>query len=278
MHLYSRNILRMVISFLLWYLAYVVTTPRFLFSVLHGQPSIALIKLDMPGHLWYLFFAICLYVLIPILRSITASRDLTKYVLALTLVAGGALPTLLDIPFLQDFGTVTLLRDNLYGAYGYQLGMGYFAYFVVGYALSTCELTPKRLRLFILAGCLGFAYTVAMTVSSSVILDTKTQAYFNYCSLNILGESCSVFYATRYAVEKHTLSPQLSTKLAMLSDSVFGIYLIHMRVINLVCLVVEPLKYNSLFMTGLMVASVFIISYLSTRLIRRIPIAKDWIV
>lgn len=156
--------------------------------------------------------------------------------------------------------------------------MGYFAYFVVGYALSTCELTPKRLRLFILAGCLGFAYTVAMTVSSSVILDTKTQAYFNYCSLNILGESCSVFYATRYAVEKHTLSPQLSTKLAMLSDSVFGIYLIHMRVINLVCLVVEPLKYNSLFMTGLMVASVFVISYLSTRLIRRIPIAKDWIV
>lgn len=184
--LYSKNVLRIVTIILFWGLVY---------ALLHKPPTdltfsslYDFFKVWVLGHyhMWFLYMIAGLYILVPILRCITASEQSTAYFLAVAFIVNSI------IPFLTSFGHLSLLSDLLTKMM-FEVPIGYSFYFVLGYWLNEHRFTSMQRRALLLGGVLGVIATIVLTWILSVDAGKGVQTFYNYLSLPVCLASVGVF-------------------------------------------------------------------------------------
>lgn len=170
-------------------------------------------------HLWYLYTLIGIYLLAPFLKILVNHCSEKQLILLLFLMM--LCPTIR--PFIN---LITPMYIYLFEP----LFNGYITCFLMGYILSKMKCDYKTVIGFAVAGVLGLAGSVILNHlhSSNEAIDLVVN--YGY-SLWHYALAAAIFVCARFAFEKKTSSGRIASALSKYS---FGIYLVHVAVIDLI--------------------------------------------
>lgn len=275
--LFTKNIIRLLISYFFWSLLY---------SLLHHKNSLSsFVRHTIAGHyhMWFILAIIGLYILTPLLRKITESRKLTKYFLILALCLS-IFPKFLililnECPISQLHAAADILTSFL-SSIGTKLIQGYSFFYVLGYYLHTTDFTKLARIVSYLLGLLGFILTIGLTAISSIHKSEMDQSYYSYLSVNVILEAIGVFVFAKYELSKIKASQRFASFIQKISKYTFGCYLMHDFVIYGFAnyLHIDATYYNPLVAVPFLTVVTFTISTLASALLNHIPILKKYIV
>lgn len=276
-----KNILRVAAAFLFWSALYAGVAV----VAGGGMSKKDLLITFMRGHyhLWFLFLIAGLYLVVPLLRRIVTSAEMTRYFLLLALLFTFVLPELATLlsdlpdPFAARLGQCAAgLLDNA----SIQMTAGYVAYFVLGYYLSTTDIKPRLRRISYALGLLGLLATFLLIWADSVQKQAPYGKYGNAFTVNVLLISVAVFLFAKYHLPAPGAPGRLGGLMRGLSNCSFGIYLIHPLVIEQLNprLGLDTLAFPALLSVPLIVLFVFAVSAAVSALLHQIPFIRDYFV
>lgn len=264
--LYSKNLLRIICAFAVWSLFYAVVKfdgniDTFFKSFLLGH-----------HHMYFLYLIAGLYVAVPILRKICEDERIMRYFLVLALVFTFILPAVSKLPHMS---VVASIEQKI----SFRIAVGYSAYFVGGYYLSRVDISKKgRVAIYGL-GILAFLFTAVMTRVCSLQAQKLYDGFYNGFSVNVLLEAISLFVFAKYNMSKPPKNERRARAISELSKITFGIYLVHMFVLDAVdSFGILAGVSNAVVYAGVKFALVFIISALISYVINKIPVLNKYIV
>lgn len=279
--LYSKNILHILLALIFWSISYKLLASTV--SILQGTKEFSVDLLlnnftnfiyETPWlHLWFLYALISIYILVPILRLITAntSYQIFCYLLILYFFTNGILP------FLNNTFNIYILLFKIPDL------IGYTGYFLAGYFFYKYEL--KKSHRTILYICAAIALGYSYIHSEYKALDQGFPSIFYYFDNNSITNipiTCAIFvYAKKWFSNRKDLSVKLqnSRLIRQISSNCFGIYLSHMLFFNVLILIgINITSFNVLISIPVLTIGIFIMSYIATETIKRIPRIGNWIV
>lgn len=219
-------------------------------------------------HLYFLFVMVTVYLFTPALRRLTANSDtiaVRGYAVAALVLAAGD----------------TLVR-NRYGfpSNAFAMGVPYLGYFLLGYSLRD---TASKGRDRWLYG-IGFVVSVAVTVLGTAwtmfhwTTGAMRQYLYNFFSPTICVMAVCVFVLLAGATHTSPLFRLLRPFTRLLSDTSFGVYLVHPAILLLaqregfLATRMDWWLYLPGVTLGVLFASVAV-----TRLLQAIPIARSFV-
>lgn len=227
--LLRKNVARIAVAFAVWSAVYLVwdvatgavaPTPRGLLSAF----------VTGHYHLWYLQMQAFLYLTVPLLAPIARDRRLTRLMVGLS-VAFCFVPNLV---FMSQAAADVFAPayDNM----NVSFVCGYVGYFVLGRYLATVELSKASRRVLYVSGLVAVAFTAAGTSWLSVDAGFARGDLYGYLMPNTLLASAAVFVAVRYGLGgergERFAGSRLGRATAALSSASFGIYLVHLLVLE----------------------------------------------
>lgn len=220
--LFQKYIPRILLAFLVWSALYAAIE-------CHGSPRVFVTQL-LRGHyhMWYLYMLTGFYLIVPILRRITASERLTWYFLALSAVFTFGVPDLMLAAKIADrmwdFGLADLF-STIKQYTMFFLTLGFVPYFVLGHALYQRQLSKRETIVLCALGLLGFVLTPLLNARLSAINGAPQEEFLAYNKFCVLFQTAGVFAAAK------AVSPRLSGRMQRLIISAaacsFGVYLVH---------------------------------------------------
>lgn len=268
--IFHKYIKRIILTFVIWSAVYAIAYNR--------SFSISTIASFVTGHyhLWYLYLIVGLYLCVPILRAVTISRKNTEYFLVLSAVFTFLVPTFLDVSKLIVFTenssilkTISSVKSIINNKLMLFLVLGYTPYFVLGYYLKNVKIS-KHLELCIYAlGILGFASTFLFTMQASKISGTKINFYsFKY--IGVLSESIAVYVFAKCRIDSARVN-FLRKSVTFLSTVSFGVYLVHVIVLDAVYKLLPLSSLPIPFVVPVMAFLTSIVSIVISSVINRMP-------
>ena len=260
--LYKKNILRIITAFIFWSLIYAIKTNNFFVK---GKESIVpFLRSFFEGHyhLWFLYMIVGLYMMVPILRKVTADKKVTEYFFIISIIFSFIIPTICKMPTISK-------------VLGY-VNFKYITYFVLGYYLSKNEISVKTRKIIYVFSLMGFLVTI---FGSSIIANYKKIPFglYNEFYLNVFLETIGLFVFVKNI--KFNINNKQSNILNKLVKYSFGIYLIHVLVIDDIKKIgITPLTFNPIISIPIISILTFIISLIISAIINHIPILKKYIV
>ena len=252
--LYSKNIKRMSIAFLLWSPFYGLTSCVFKSAELK---DILIRIVTGHVHLWFLFMIIGLYMIVPFLREITKSKFMRNYFLLLALIFASVIPQSISIIAEHSPEISEILRTVLNKFY-FHFVLGYTGYFVLGYALDQVEISRKFEAVIYFAGLV------------SIIFFGTTYGAF---SLNSVIICVAIFILCKKHFPKGIKSAQI---LKFISGYCFGIYLSHPLFIGILKYFgITSLRFNLYISIPTIAILVFIISFVFSVICKKIPVLEN---
>lgn len=266
-NLYTKNIFRIVTAFIFWSALYAVVY----YKPGNGLSSLITSFLKGHYHLWFCYMIIGLYIITPLLRKITADSQSTLYFLILSLICTFVLPTIIDI-------TNSTTLTAMFAKTKWHFTLGFSSYFICGYYLCKVELSKKQQHFIYFLGLLGFLSTIL--ISSFVALQKgKPFGYYENFTINVMLESISVFVFFKYKISNLHFSQKSQKMISILSSCSFGIYLVHILVLDsLEKLGLYTLSFNAIISVPIIALTVFLISFIISAVIHRIPVLKKYII
>ena len=272
--LYSKYVLRMTTSFLVWSILYAaiadVSTTERIERIITGN-----------YHMWFILMITGLYICTPVIKAITSDETRMKYYLVLSGIFAFAVPWLVCL--VNDFaggghfakGVAAIYADI--GVMNLSILMGYPAYYVLGYYLSRTELSVGVRRAIYLAGIAGFVLTGALTAAVSLRSGVALENYYGYFSVNILLMAAAVFTWFKYNMNKAGRYAPLMAKLAGYS---YGAYLVHALVIKELRkqFGLTTMSFQPVAALLLITAIVFVVSFAVSAVLNHIPVVKKYCV
>jgi len=254
--LYKKSIPRLVRSYLFWTSYYSIIDDVFVnIEGIQYHFSYTLVRdilkkcLVRGGHLWYLSYAMGLYIVTPIFRELIHNKTITWYTTGLSILAAQIIPTLCDF-----FDSFTHFGFSLVREFMDSLRLSpvanYVNYFMLGYLLQVNTFTTKRpIYAFYAFGIIGLVSTVILRFASCYSNRRDSGAFGDNNSFNVTLETLGIFMFFKYTVNSYL--PKLFKRrwfkkgLIFFSDCSFGIYLIHMTVYHaFIRLGFHPLSFN----------------------------------
>lgn len=242
--LYTNNILRLAAAYLAWSAVYGLWDSH----VWWGAEGVTLrdyaAELVLGRyHLWFIPMLICIYVLLPVIKSYTdhCSRKNLEYFLLLFLIFQIGKSTL------GIFRIPTLL--NVYvELINIEMVCSYVGYFILGYYLYRYPLSGVwRVRLYFAGGCgLLLAAAVSTLVSLREQLP-RSEAFDSYSIFTFLV-SCAVFVFFREKAADLKWSSVGRKLVRELSANTFGVYLMHLLVME----ILQSKGIHSLMLGGIL--------------------------
>ena len=278
--LYVKSILRIVAAFLVWSVFYAVV------AYLQNGRLTGAIGQVFTGHYhqWFLFMLVGLYIIVPLLRRITVSREATSYFLAVAFFFSFVIPLalltlqcadrLLDTPIsLHDYA------KNIYDKVHFHFAVGYSFYFVLGYYLHTAVIQKKTERAIYLLGILGFAATVILTKAASDYNGSPVEAFYGNFTCNVLLESIAMFIFAKQRMHRIIRTDKARALVKTLAKYSFGVYLVHPFFLETLSrLGWETTSFFPPISIPTIALSVFALSLCTSALLNRIPILNKYIV
>lgn len=277
--IYFYNIFKLVVFLILWGTCYQVYD----LIVIQGklqQGSIELLSIIKEGiqnvlgggvqaHLWYIYVIIGLYMVVPLLKPWVnnLSKKQIEYFLILFLIFNGIYSIVCNF----DFVVLKNMCD-FSSRLSINIAEGYLGYFVLGYYLSTYELSIKRRKLCYIIGCCSFVMCVVFTVVYSRYIGAAVEIFWNYYSVFVFFWSVGIFVFFRYNLDKY------NKKIDFISDYTLGIYACHMFIVlELWRNGINVFLFSSIFSVPFIVALVFVCALCFTYFLSKLPF-KKWII
>lgn len=171
---------------------------------------------------WFFIPLFSCYLCIPVLSLIKTNRKILKYMVMCGLVTYSVLPALCQLCGLT-------YNSNLY----FPMTGGYLIYVALGYLLSTEEFNTKQ-RYYIYGSavlCIMLRYFSTVLISEKI--GELYKVFWGYTNFPAVGLAIGVFVLLKYIKWDKLFSSISKVKiLTSVASASFGIYLIHMIVIN----------------------------------------------
>lgn len=268
---YTKRMTKILIPFIVWSFIYLgwfcgghpnTCTPNLVQELLFVQGTYY--------HLWFLYVLISIYLILPVLRLLIrpdTDKKILWYLIGLWLI-------------FQPMLTIANKLWNFQINISAPLATGFVCYFVLGYLLGEMDLSHSKIILSAAIWTLGALATVVgaylMTQSSG-----KYDGFFyDFVSLNVILASGAAFILLRRISEaKIFISPKIHSITRSLATATFGIYLIHIIVIEILrygipFLHVDTFMGNAIWSVPLVSTIVFLLSYFIVAMIQKIPIIQ----
>lgn len=170
---------------------------------------------------WFFIPLFAIYLAMPVLSLLRKNRNALWYMAGITFVTVSFLP-----PVFSYLG----IAWN--GGFNFVMAGGYLLFTILGYLLSTEELSLKRRIVIYILGILGVVIRYGGTVILSLRDGAINKTFFNYLEYYSVFLAVAVFVWFRHShVVERIANHQKATKIiATVSGCSFGIYLIHMIV------------------------------------------------
>ncbi len=277
--LFSKNIFRITTALIFWSSFYALD------EGIQGAnfSSFFISLLEVNYHLWFLIMLIGLYITVPIFRKITESSQLTKYFLIVSLIFTFLIPNLLNLLSLLEISVAGKAFEAIqvsFSEMNFHLTLGYTSYFVLGYFLSKVDLNRKLRIVIYIFGIIGFITTILLTAGFSSKMQIAYGEFYSNFSLNVLLESISIFVFARYELTKIFSLVKYKNVVLKTSKYSFGIFLVHALVIEIMIIIlgINNLSFNPIFSIPVLSLAVFLVSYIISAILNRIPIINKYIV
>lgn len=267
---FKKRAVKILIPFLVWSILYDLYATHLFAET--GFTLEAVSKMFMrilrgprAAHLWFFYSLIGLYFFTPILRlfvSKARNSDILYYI-ALWFV-------ITPIMFiLQEFTSLQSGFELYYAA-------GYVGYFLLGLYLGRQETTPRLLWAAVGMFAVGFVSTFAVFYLNLPPQDNEF-VFRSYPSLNIVLMAMGAFILVKAAGER--ISPRVAVLSSWVSQSSFGIYLIHSILLMWMAMGWESLGHEtasgpSVLIIPLVALINFLLSWGATFVIRKIPLLR----
>ncbi len=276
--LYSKNILRIVTSFIFWSLIYLVyhqTSDYLADKSSYEFDFKAILNSFLAGeyHLWFMYMIVGLYVATPIIRKLVEKKSTIHYFLMIWFAFCLGVNFIKLIPNVGSYAYTTL------GLFKISVAVEFSGYYVLGYYLHNYEIKkPIKILTYVLAA-LGTIGMALVTVYTSFKSDQNVTKYFDYLIPTTAIQSIAVFFFVQSIFKRKVFLPKTQKAIYILSKISFGVYLSHliiMKIIKKVFMSHFSLPTYALF--GLLIISTLIISPLLSYLLNKIPGLKKYIV
>lgn len=270
--LYTHNILRLLLLFLLWSCLYGLLdcwhfgfqdlTPRNIFQeMLYGR-----------FHLWYLPMQLGIYMLLPFLRIWVQNADQKniRYFLLLFLVFQVCSETVYAIFPGGDVAYATSLVKPY-------MVCGYLGYFIWGYYIAHYGIPQKYHRLLYAAGLISSVCNVLVSNRLSLWSGKPRGAIYDSFGIFTFVVSSALFLFFTAKVGKHSFSPRSGKIIRELSLDTLGAYVLHIGFIE--CLdpldICRTLPY--IVRIPLLAVLCFVTCALLAAVLRRIPLIGKYL-
>lgn len=178
-------------------------------------------------HLWYLFMAIGLYLITPVLKKIVKKENIkiVKYFIVLSIFFQFFTP-ILDLLLNHYIGNY-IEKYNLAQKYFHKFYIftGYTTYYVLGWFITNEPLSKKQSNLLYALGILGFIITFLGVQYFTPKISMAYEVFYSNLSINILLYSVAAFHFLYSHINKASM--KLKNHIKTISDLSFGVYLIH---------------------------------------------------
>lgn len=271
--LFSKNILRIAVSFAVWSGIYAVAG-IFLRGEGLGFSAVAgAVKNVAFGHyhLWFLLMLIGFYMLVPFLRHIAADKKLSAYFIILCFVFNFFENAVMLISPLANFVEIQSNKLSL-GFVG-----GYVGYFMLGNHLYRYPPTKCIRHWLYAAGAVSFLLTAALVGWNAYATGQANGDLYEYLLPNTFFEAIAVFLFFRARFENKTYSDKTVRIIGFLSAASFGVYLTH----DLFNMLMHRIGFTALTVTPLVAVPLLTVTVsgaalLLTALLRKIPVFNKY--
>ena len=235
----------------------------FLVRTINGDPS--------AEQLWYLYAAIWLYMLTPILRKITAnsSKKEIEYFLLIGFIFTVFFPTLTTFSSFQNLKFVNFVHSM-----GVDLKINYILYFFAGYYIDTYwnEKMKKYNKYAYVLYVLSILYTIVGGTYISINNRTATLSnVYYYFSVNVFMSTIAIFIIFK-SLKINEDNHKLVSVINYLSSRSFGVYLIHVLLISIFYKYVPNI--NEVVLVPLFTLFVVFLSLILTEILGLIPFIR----
>ena len=271
--IFKKNIFHLTIAFIFWGIIYAIINyqnkEQFIIKVISGH-----------YHMWFIQMIVGLYICTPILKKIVESEKITKYFLVLSFCFNFLFPQI--ILLVNDFGGETLIKifntiDLLLNKINLQIVLGYTGYFIGGYYLNKIDINKKYRKILYILGILGALITILLSAYISFVKQQPIENYYGNFCINILIQAIAVFVWFKYNAFRFKKIYNIIKKI---SECSFGIYLVHVLIIDYLIKILKLniLSFNPLLSIPTISFIVFIISFILSAILKKIPLLKKYIV
>lgn len=271
---YRKRIPKVLIPYIVWSLIYLwwfcgnhpgTCTPSFIRDLLLVRGTYY--------HLWFLRALLGIYLILPVLRLMVqpeADRKILWYLIALWLV----------------FQTGLTLAKQFWG---FQLGLnvplatGFIGFFFLGYLLGAWSLSRLTIIVSAVAWVLGTLATIVGTYLLTQYSGKFEGFFYDFLSLNVIVASAAAFLLLRWMSESKVFAlPNVHELLRWLASASFGIYLVHILVIEVLQSKIPGFHLdtfigNPFWSIPLVAIIVLIVSLVITRVLQKVPIVERMI-
>lgn len=280
-NIFKKNILRMIIAFIFWSALYAVFDTYIYNPTAVHKNALGLVVRFLLGHshLWFLYMIVGLYLLVPLLRKISADWDMVRYFLVLCLVFKFFIPIVMWALQVVDFvftppQSLYDFANQVYSKFNFYFTSGYIFYFVAGYYLARTEISRKfEFSLYFLA-ILSAVASIVYTVFGSPIAHKDL---INLPHIPNLFQPAAIFVFARLHI-KESISVSKRSVIRFVADHSFGIFLIHYFVLIIVqWLVFDINNMNVALYVPAMALVVFSITLLICYLLKKISLFNKYL-
>lgn len=266
--LYTHNILRLIVPFVIWSCIYGLWDSRTFQWEIAGWKPYVLEMLAGGYHLWFVPMLAGIYLLVPILKSWLnhASKQEVEYFLKLFLIFQIGIETMKI--FLQNGNILQFLNYA-----EIEMVCSYIGYFILGYYIAYLGIKEKWKKWIYPAGILGVFGAIGISCFLSQKRGTPQSAAFDSFSVFTFFIVIAVFFAVQEKWKNKQLSEFKKKVIKELSDATFGIYFMHILVLEwLKERNIDSMLIPNIIGIPLLAVFCFCICYGITVVLRRIPV------
>ena len=266
--LYTKYIRRIFTAFMFW--SFVYACARYAVD----KDALKATGYFLKGryHLWFLFMITGLYMIVPFMKKIAESGQLTKYFLVLAFFFTFLFPEAVSLVslFSVKYGE---FANGLLKNFHLQFVGGYCGYFLFGHFLNRAQISPKAERLIYVLGIAGVFAGMFLSVTASLLTGKPNQVFYGNLTVNSMFEAVAVFVFFRQRLNFP------SRLIRTLSQYSFGAYLVHDAVIKaLMMLGLNTLTFSPVISVPAISLLVFAISFAVSAVLNHVPVLRRYIV
>lgn len=227
-------------------------------------------------HMWYLLMLFGLYLIIPLLKAITAKRQNLVSFVCFSALFTFFVPSVVGLTYVRGvrnifqlpvIGALYRALQNVVEDVNFFLTLGFAAYFVIGYALvNYVQLPRKKCAVY---GITSMAFGTVIMILELYFSVSKDAIgiLLKYNQVGILLQACGLLLFAKANPEGKTIY-----FLAKISPVTLGIYLIHPIFIEILQHAgVTSLSFNPWFSIPILSICIFIAAGIVTRIIMSTP-------
>ena len=266
--IYSKYVFRIFTAFLFWTCIYAAKE----FVKTRDAAHAFSLFVHPFNHLWFMPMIAALYMVVPLMKKFTESKSIMKYFLALSLVFA------VLVPFLTKLVNIFQSQYSTFAADALKMINVPFAgsmtgYFMLGYYLNTEDISSKTEHMIYITGIAAFVMSIVMSILESRMEGNPVIVFYSFETIYILLECIAIFVFFK----KHFNRENKIVRL--LSDYSFGIYLAHYMGLSVAQLCgLNYATFNTVLSVPVTGIAVYVLSFISTWILIRIPVLKKYVV